>query len=90
MSFIIIDSTFIEIALLIIMIGSMIMILELKELYKIAICFITFMVAVSGLYWILGSPYLSVFQLTIYGGTTGIILFASLSVFPREEDGGEE
>ncbi len=79
-----INIMFVEIFLLIIMIGSMIMLLELKELYKITIAFIVFMIAVSGLYWVLGAPFLSVFQLTIYAGTTGIILFASLSVFPKE------
>ena len=76
----------IESILLLTMIGSIILMVELKRLHHIAVVFIIFMIAVSGLFWVLGAPFLSVFQLTIYGGTTGIIIFASLSVFPQEVD----
>ena len=75
-----------ELILLIIMVGSMIVASELKKLYQVAIAFIVFMLAISGLYWILGSPAISVFQLSVYAGTTGVILFASISVFPTEEE----
>lgn len=68
------------------MIISLIISSELKKLHQVAIAFIVFMSSIAGVYWILGAPVLSVFQLTIYAGTTGVILFAALSVFPHDLD----
>ena len=81
------NTDFIEAALFVVMIASLILSLELKKLYQISISFIVYMVAIAGIFWILGEPILSVFQLTVYAGTTGIILFASLNVFnPRHHE----
>ena len=85
-----IASEIVEIVLLVVMVGSLILSLELKKLYQISLAFIVYMIAISGIYWVLGSPYLSVFQLSVYAGTTGIILFASLSVFSMNLDDEEE
>lgn len=80
----------IEIVLLLVMIISLLLASEMEKLYEVAVIFIIFMTAVSAIYWISGSPILALFQLTIYAGTTGVILFAVLGVFPNEELGEDE
>ncbi len=84
------DTNVIEGILLLIMIVALLLASEMEKLYEVAIVFITFMTALSAIYWVSGSPILALFQLTIYAGTTGVILFAVLGVFPNEELGDQE
>ncbi len=79
------ESSFLELALLIVLIISLLLASELEKLYEVAMVFIVFMTALSAIYWIMGSPILALFQLTIYAGTTGVILFAVLGVFPGRQ-----
>lgn len=79
-----------EVILILVMLGTLLFIAFSKETYQQAVAFIIYMVAVSGIYWILGAPIISVFQLTIYAGTTGVILFAAISIFSGEESEKEE
>lgn len=75
----------IEIVLILIMIISLLTTAEMDKLYQVAISFVIFMTSLSAFFWLLGAPILALFQLTIYAGTTGVILFAVLGVFPTEE-----
>jgi NADH:ubiquinone oxidoreductase subunit 6 (subunit J) len=79
-----------EILIFVIMIVTLLLTAELEKLWHVAMSFVIFMLALSALFWILGAPMLAVFQLTIYAGTTGVILFAVLGVFPPEEVDKEE
>ncbi len=74
-----------EVALLLIMLICLLATIRLKELYQQAVAFVIYMISLSGIYWILNAPILSAFQLTIYAGTTSVILFAALSIFREEE-----
>ncbi len=79
-----------EIILILIMLGTLLFIAFSKEIFQQAVAFIVYMVAVSGIYWILGAPIISVFQLTIYAGTTGVILFAAMSIFSTDQEEEEK
>ncbi len=76
----------IEIVLIAIMLISLLLTAELDKLYQVAIAFVVFMTSLSAFFWLNGAIILALFQLTIYAGTTGVILFAVLGVFPQDNE----
>lgn len=62
---------------------------ELPKIYEAIVAFVVYIIIISGVFWLLGSPILSLYQLSVYGGTAGIILFGAISVFgtsPKETE----
>lgn len=70
--------TAIHIAMIIITLAFTILAAELKDMMKAILAFMCANIAMAVIFYLLGAPYLSVFQLLIYAGAITILLLATI------------
>ena len=68
----------IHLILIIVTLVFSILAVEIKDLLKAILAFMAVNIAMSVIFYILGAPYLSVFQLLIYAGAITILLLATM------------
>lgn len=59
---------------------------EFRDLLKAILAFMALNIVISAIFYLLGAPYLAVFQLLIYAGAVTILLLATIHA--GEEKGG--
>jgi len=64
---------------------SAILSIELKDMFKAILSFMVLNVLLAAILYVVGAPYLAVFQLLIYAGAVSILLLAT--VHAGEEKG---
>src|SRR5919205_3161738 len=88
------DPTFIAVA--VITIGSAIVALESRELVYGAIALAISMLGIAGFFLILDSPFVAMFQITVYVGAVAVLVIFTVmlvrtqALFSRKEDRGRK
>jgi NADH-quinone oxidoreductase subunit J len=68
----------IHIVMIIITLVFVVLAAELKDMMKAILAFMCANIAMAAIFYLLGAPYLSVFQLLIYAGAVTILLLATI------------
>ncbi|MCD6236087.1 MAG: NADH-quinone oxidoreductase subunit J [Thaumarchaeota archaeon] len=66
----------VQLLLIALTIISAVLSIEVKNLYKAVIFFALMSISIGAIFWLLNSPYLAVFQLTVYSGAVVALLLA--------------
>ncbi|RLE64379.1 MAG: hypothetical protein DRJ38_05690 [Thermoprotei archaeon] len=61
---------------------------EVKDLFKSILAFTIMNVFLSVIYYLIGAPYVAVFQLSVYAGGVTVLLLAFMHVRSGEEGEG--
>lgn len=77
---------FIHLALMVLLIISSILAIELDDIVKAIVAFSVMSVFLAMIFYILGAPYVAVFQLLIYAGAVTVLLLAAIHTMRK---GGE-
>lgn len=72
-----------QLTVIVLTIVSAILAVESKDLLRALISFIFMSVFLSMLFYMLGTPYVSVFQLAIYAGAIAVLFLATLHTMRR-------
>ena len=56
---------------------------EVKNLTRAIIAFVVMNVLVAAMFYVLGAPYISVFQLLVYAGAVAVLFLAALHTMRR-------
>lgn len=78
--------TMIHLILIIVILIFSILAVEVKDLLKAILAFMAANIVMAAIFYLLGAPYLSVFQLLIYAGAVTILLLVAMHA--GEERGG--
>ncbi|RLE76987.1 MAG: hypothetical protein DRJ44_03125 [Thermoprotei archaeon] len=61
---------------------------EIKDLFKSILAFTIMNVFISAVFYLIGAPYVAVFQLSVYAGGVTVLLLAFMHVRGGEESEG--
>lgn len=60
---------------------------EVKDLLYAALALWAMTISIAGLFWLLGAPYVAVFQLIVYAGAVVVLFVAAIMLTGRRKVG---
>jgi len=74
-----------QIALMVSTVLLALLTVELKDMLHAVMCLCGMSITIAALFWLLNAPYVSVFQLLIYGGAVIVLFVATIMLTARKE-----
>jgi len=59
---------------------------EVEDLLHAVLCLWLMCVSLAGLFWLLGAPYVAVFQLIVYAGAVIVLFIAAIMLTVRRKN----
>ncbi|MEM3506291.1 MAG: NADH-quinone oxidoreductase subunit J [Candidatus Bathyarchaeia archaeon] len=78
-------SDLIHLALVFLLIISSILAIELKDIIKAIMAFCVMSIILAIIFYVLGAPYVAIFQLLIYAGAITVLLLAAIHTIRGKE-----
>lgn len=75
-----------QIGLIILTILLALLTVELKDMLHAVICLCGMCISIGALFWLLGAPYVAVFQLLVYAGAVIVLFIVTVMLTARREE----